>query len=405
MTATLSLPRMRPDQWRIIQHPAKIKVLTMGRRWGKTVTGGAVALATASQGGSVAWCAPVFKNTRPLWRMVERTLAPLSKAGLVKLNKSELSVHFHNGGFLSIYSMDNHESILGEAFNLVILDECARIAPEAWFDSIMPTLADNDGEAILISTPKGLNWFHDFWLQGKRDGKYIASFQAPTSDNPLPNIQEAFNRIRPLVPERTYRQEWLAEFVDNEGVVFRNVRECVYGQATKTREDGKSYAIGVDLAKKLDYTVLTVICLDDARIVEIQRFHHVEYVIQLNRLSELVDKYRPSNVIIETNNTGDLFIEQARRQIKARITGFTTKNDTKHEIIDRLVLAFERQEISIPDDDVLIGELLSYEAEALSGGNLRYNAPSGKHDDCVMSLAFAYYALKRTIRNFETINF
>ncbi len=58
--------------------------------------------------------------------------------------------------------------------------------------------------------------------------------------------------------------------------------------------------------------------------------------------------------------------------------------------IDALVLAFERGEIGILSDPVLIGELQAYEMERLPSGMLRYNAPEGMHDDCVMALALAY---------------
>ena len=65
---TLSLPMLRPDQARIAKHPAKVKVLACGRRWGKTVLGGRIVMETLRQHGRAAWIAPTYKNTRPLWR-------------------------------------------------------------------------------------------------------------------------------------------------------------------------------------------------------------------------------------------------------------------------------------------------------------------------------------------------
>jgi phage terminase large subunit-like protein len=387
---TLELPKMRRDQWRIIQHPAKVKVLTMGRRWGKTVLGGTVALATSSQGGSVAWGAPSYKNTRPLWRMVESALGKLVKSKIATLNRAEMTVKFSNGGLLSIYSMDNHESILGESFDLVILDECARLSPEAWYNSVMPTLADRDGEAILISTPKGLNWFHDVWLEGRRDGKYIASFQAPTSDNPIPSIRQAFERVQALIPERSFKQEWLAEFIENAGTVFRNVKECVYTGEPDTRPSDK-YVIGVDLAKTVDYTVFTVINVRTKQVVFVDRFHDVNYTLQVERLDALRKRFNNASCVIETNNIGVTVIELAYRK-GITVFEFTTTNATKNEIISRLIVAFEQNKIRIPHDEILIGELLSYEVSETKTA-VTYNAPSGKHDDCVMSLAFAWQAV------------
>jgi hypothetical protein len=62
-------------------------------------------------------------------------------------------------------------------------------------------------------------------------------------------------------------------------------------------------------------------------------------------------------------------------------------------VIESLALAFERGDIRIPNDPVLIGELVAYQAERLASGLLRYGAPSGQHDDTVMALAMAWSAV------------
>ena len=60
------------------------------------------------------------------------------------------------------------------------------------------------------------------------------------------------------------------------------------------------------------------------------------------------------------------------------------------------MLAFERGEIKIIPDPVLIAELQAFEMERLPSGMLRYSAPSGYHDDCVMSLALAWHGVYDT---------
>jgi hypothetical protein len=55
-------------------------------------------------------------------------------------------------------------------------------------------------------------------------------------------------------------------------------------------------------------------------------------------------------------------------------------------------LAFENREITILNDPVTIGELQAYEMETLASGMIRFGAPEGAHDDCVMALGLAWYA-------------
>lgn len=214
---------MRPDQSNILRHPAKIKVLAMGRRWGKSKMGTVAVLSAAADGAKVAWVVPTYKNGRPLWRDAENAVAPLRRRRLVETNRSERTITFPNGGFLGIYSADNDTAIRGDWFHLVVVDEAARIGEEVWTDTIQPTLADADGDAILISTPKGKNWF---WQEHERGRLHmngeIAAFSAPTKDNPLPAIRRAYERMEErLGPDNaTFRQEWNAEFVTEAEDIF-----------------------------------------------------------------------------------------------------------------------------------------------------------------------------------------
>lgn len=222
-SAELVLPMLRLDQYRIACHPAKVKTLTMGRRWGKSTMLGALSLNAARRGARVAWVVPTYKNGNSLWRFAEGAVGPLKRFGLAKTNKTERLIDFPTvGGSLGIYTADNPDAMRGDNFNLVAVDEAARVSEETWADVIQPTLADVDGDAILISTPKGKNWFYRQWRDGIQDGQYAASWQAPSADNPMPTIKRAADRVRMRYGETstTYRQEWGAEFVDDGALVW-----------------------------------------------------------------------------------------------------------------------------------------------------------------------------------------
>jgi phage terminase large subunit-like protein len=160
---------LRPDQYQIAKNPAKTKVLSMGRRWGKTVLGGAIVGLVLAEHGKTAWIAPTYKNTRPMWRWLLQATAEDVRKGRIRISRSDRTLETKRGGFLGLYSGDNIDSIRGEAFHYVVLDEAARLPEEAWTDAIMPTLADYDGSALLISTPKGKNWFWREWMIGSND--------------------------------------------------------------------------------------------------------------------------------------------------------------------------------------------------------------------------------------------
>lgn len=384
------LPRLRDDQIEIVASPARTKVIAMGRRWGKTFMAGIYALTLADHGGAAAWVVPTYKNARAPWRFAEQMVGPA--ASIVNVRRSERTIDFPSGGRLSVYSADNDVAMRGESFDLVIVDEAAQIREETYSDVLLPTLADRDGRIMLISTPRGRNWFWREWCRGQEGRPDIKSWTAPTSANPMPSIQSAAALARTRISERSYRQEWLAEFVDDSGGVFRRVSNAITAEWQESALNGHDYVMGVDWGKSHDWTVLTIVDVTTNEICHIDRFNQIDYAVQLGRLEGLYQRFQPYIIIAEQNSIGEPLIEQLKRR-GLPVTPFVTSNATKTLAIDSLALAFEQDRIRIPKYDILINELQSFEVTRLSQGTNRYSAPAGLHDDCVMSLAMAWSAI------------
>ena len=87
---------------------------------------------------------------------------------------------------------------------------------------------------------------------------------------------------------------------------------------------------------------------------------------------------------------GEPIVETLQR-MSLPVYPFQTNNASKAAVIDALSLAFEREELRVLEDEVLLGELLAFQAERLPSGLMRYSAPEGMHDDCVISLALAWH--------------
>lgn len=85
--------------------------------------------------------------------------------------------------------------------------------------------------------------------------------------------------------------------------------------------------------------------------------------------------------------------------------GFQTTAQSKGPLIDSLALAFEKAEISVLNDPVLMGELQAYTLERLPSGRFRYGAPEGMHDDTVIALALAWHGVMSGAYTPGTINY
>jgi hypothetical protein len=346
-------------------------------------------LAAAFHGATVGWFVPTYKNGRPLWRWAEQTAAPLRKARLADISRAEQHISFMRRGSLGIFSADNEDGARGWAFHLVILDEAARISETCWQEVIQPTLADYGGDAFLISSPKGRNWFWKEYMSA--DGTYQAAWRAPSSDNPIPQIRHAYERAKTRVPDRVFRQEWGAEFIEDEGLVFRYIKDAAMLCPLTGPLPGRQYVGGLDWGKRVDYTVLTLLDAATHEQVHMDRMSGIDYSLQLQRIKATCARFGVTRVVAELNAMGDPLIEEGLR-MGIPLEPFTTTNATKAVIIEALALGFEQRALTILTDEVLTGELEAFESTRLPSGLYRYSAPDGLHDDCVISLALAWHA-------------
>ncbi|NJO07172.1 MAG: hypothetical protein HC876_17570 [Chloroflexaceae bacterium] len=292
-----------------------------------------------------------------------------------------------------MWSLDNYASIRGRKYQRVIIDEAAMVRnlAEAWQQVIRPTLTDLVGDAWMLSTPLGRNFFWQCFQRGKDTTQTEwASWRMPTRTNPTIRPTE-IKAMQAELPARVFRQEILAEFLSGEGAVFRSVSEATGATLCDKPAENGVYVVGCDFARQNDYSVFTVLDTAQHAVVAIDRMTHIDYQTQIWRLEYMCQIWQPHTILAEANSIGIPIIEQLQRK-GLPVRPFNTTNASKQRIIDALALAFEQERIRIPDDPVLVGELLSFEMERLPSGLTRYAAPSGMHDDCVMSLALALEA-------------
>ncbi len=312
-------------QRRVHDDPARFKVLACGRRWGKTRLGVHECLDVAAQGGRAWWVSPSYKTGEVGWRPLRDMGAKIG----AEVRRVDRQINLPGAGSVTVRSADNPDSLRGEGLDFVVLDECAFISEDAWLEALRPALSDRQGGAMFISTPKGRNWFWRLWQRGQDgdDGEW-ASWHFPTSDNPyIPDSEIEAARLD--MPDRFFRQEYLAEFMDDAGGVFRHVMEAATATAQDERiPDGRQYVIGADWAQHQDFTVLAVIDLEKMALVHLDRFREIDYTIQSQRLGALAEKFKPVSIISEINAMGQPIAERLQRD---GLAGGAIHDHERHE--------------------------------------------------------------------------
>lgn len=380
-------------QEQIVYDPHRFKVVSCGRRWGKTFMAMGAVLYMLMEGWNKTgrkqrgWVvAPTFPLVREDWLTAEIIFKDL----ITSKNQTEMRMHFGDRAVLEFKSAEREdEGLRGAGLDCGIIDESSRVSKKSWEQGIRPALADKQGRAIFISTPKGRNWFFDLYQQGLEENREIKSWKFPTYTNPYFPKNE-WEVIEKTTPEMILKQEYLADFLEDEATVFKNINKCIRGSFEEPN-DRESYTIGLDLGKAEDFTVSTVIRHSDCQVVYVHRMNKIDWTLQKEHIKAITSKYRRATVWIDSTGLGDP-IENDLNRSGVNTQSYKFTNETKQELVEQLIVAIEQVLIGIPncqETEFLLRELKSFTYEILPSGKLRYEAPSGMHDDGVISLGLA----------------
>lgn len=358
-----------------------------------------IAVEGAAQGQTILWGAPTYDEVRIGWDEAIRATGHIAH-----FTQQRMTAEFPSGGLIIYRSLDNPDNARGHTAHGAVIDEVSYVKAAAWYEVIRPMLIDTRGWAWLIGTPNGRNWF---WTEHKdTEHEDSISWQVPTlgceivegelirKPHPLENPSIPWSEIQQLynqMPKRPFRQEILAEFIEDGGGVFRGVRLAATAQPQKYTPH-HTYIMGVDWGKYKDFTVLTVIDANTRKMVAMDRFNQIDYTLQVGRLKALAERYSPVVIMAERNSMGDPLVERLQ-QDGLPVLPFITTNPSKKTAIEALSLAIERGRLELLDDKKLRDELEAFETERLPSGMLRYTAPEGMTDDIVMSLAMAWHGV------------
>jgi len=231
-------------QKEIINDNNRFKIIISGRRSGKTMSA-ITSLAKYSRhpNKKCMYIAPSYRMAKQI--VYDDLYQMLKERNWLKaVNKSDLAFTLVNGSVIYLRSADNPDSIRGIGLDYVVLDEAADISEEAWKAVIRPTLSDKEGSAMIISTPKGRGWLYDVYNDAKHLNDW-ASWQFTTAEGGIVSEQE-LAQARIDLDERTYKQEYEAEFVDYSGLIYYAFGEHNIKDMNFTNNEHTTLNVGID---------------------------------------------------------------------------------------------------------------------------------------------------------------
>lgn len=204
-----------PRAWQVECHMGlkRFSVLVCHRRAGKTVMAGVTLLdaagITTKPMARYVYLAPFLKQAKAVaWGPY---LKPqLQKIPEVKINEGELWGELPNGARISVYGADNPDALRGLYIDGIVIDEVADMKPEVWGQIIRPALADRNGWALFIGTPKGPNLFSEVYHKARKDPDWYTRLYTYRDTGCIK--PEEIELMRKTMTENQFRQEMLCDF-------------------------------------------------------------------------------------------------------------------------------------------------------------------------------------------------
>lgn len=342
---------------------------------------------------------PTYDIARTAWRKFKRITPEAWVRRFVGTELQPRAIIMRGGVTIEFKSGVNPGSLVGEGLLAAWVDECGEIKERVWGESLRPTLADHVAPALFTGTPKGHNWYWKLFQQGWSpeftDTTSIGLSEAqgvPSGENPYLDPDEVLAMGREM-SSRLFQQEIEARFLGAEGAVFRLDRIREKGLTFSTQP---TTALGVDLARRSDYTVL--IGLDrDFGVTYFERFRDIDWPLQKRKIEAAWLALGKPAIVIDATGVGDPMVQELQYSGVYIAEPFLFTATSKRQLVETLVMACDEAALTLPDEPALLNELEAFEMIPSRTGNVRYSAPEGRdsHDDCVIALALALRGAQR----------
>lgn len=381
-------PYLYPKQQAAIFDPARFSWIEASTKSGKTV--GCIAwiveqaLVNGPEGGNHWWVAPIYSQSRIAFRRLKRMLPRES----YRSNDAESFITLRpNDAVIWFKSGDNPDALFGEDVYSVVIDEASRCKDGVW-EAVLSTLTATEGRARIIGNVKGRrNWaYKQARNRGPDDAFHRITAQDAIDAGVLTEV--AVDTARSKLTEAAAQQLFDAIPADDEGNPFgiEHIQACLMDEVSTDRP----VVWGWDLAKYTDWTV--GIGLDGmGRLAGFSRFRR--------SWEETINTIRATTgsalAVVDATGVGDPIVERLTRAglwIEPEI--FTSPR--KQQLMEGLAVAIQSGAVGFTagPDNVILDELESFEYALIPSG-VRYSAPDGMHDDCVVALSLAVSQLRK----------
>lgn len=326
---------------------------------------------------------PVNRQNAKLFDLMKSMVV---KSPLVKsANESKMEIKFINGSTILFLSAESGDNIRGNTVSgILVVDEAVFIKDSMWA-VILPFVNVSRAPVILSSTPRQKSgYFFNCWSKVMSHEQNYHGLNAGSYDLSWFRSEEMMEDFKRTLSPGFYKSEILGEFMDDS--------EGVFGDFASVTQEPDNYDVvfaGIDWS-----TVGT----DSTQLVCWNAKHQMTHIKSFNRKDpmEVVDSLASflnshpelRSVQVESNSIGEVFFSALKRKLKNPqvLKKFNTSNSSKKAIVERMVEAISKHEVTLLPNEDLRFQFMNFEVKMLPSGNYTYgNSSDNVHDDLVMA--------------------
>lgn len=412
-----------PYQEKFLEDKSKKIIACAGRQVGKSLISAAKAL-WFSLAYPKSSTLIVSATQRQSSLMFEKIVEYIESSQLLEesvLRGTRTKILFSNGSKIAALPCGRHgASLRGHTANLILIDEASFVPEEVITQVMNPMLSTTDGTMIMISTPYDKAHYFYRMFNSPNWSKY----HFKTSENPKVK-PEFLKEQREEIGERQFRQEYLAEFVDDEKTYFPmellrsavhlcgdEKKSCDYCLVISGAKDpsGELYA-GYDPGGMTDPAALVVaeklkasetddskpafrVVLTKTLLVKQRGKNNSSsdvYTQFTVEISDLHKKLHFKRVLVDSTGLGSPILSHCK-ELQLPVEGVNLNRVRQEQIFSNLKILFEQKKVALPDSLNLLSSLNCIVAKRNRIGGYSFDHLSGTHDDLAFALALAVWA-------------
>lgn len=341
-----------------------------------------------------------------------------------------------NGSLISSQSASEGSNVEGDSYMMIIVDEAQDVGNFKYTKSLSPMGAFYNATKILIGTATTQKGFFyesierntkEYENGGKRN-HFEYNYLTVIKYNPKYEkyIEGEKKRLGEHSDEfqMSYNLKWILErgmFINGKN--FDELADKTRG--VTLRDLKKAHVVGIDLGKKQDSTVITVLEVDWDNPIVVDKAHevgipdYVAYTVHIKAWKELhgdnwneqydeiisfLSEFNVVRIVMDATGVGDAIYDRLRANLNYEVVPYVFSRVSKSDLYKHLNSEFRAKRVTYPADEYSreTREYKKFEQQFLdlekgySGQLMVVSHPNtaGAHDDYTDSLALAVWGAR-----------